>query len=136
MLGNRTRPDFICSHCKRLRALQLFCAQSIARYDARPFATNSPLRDQDGKPTQNGKADEEEVDGAMSRRLADMTERSMEEGGRSAKKAVEEAGFSEDLKKQLEERIAAGTFRSENASAFAQAEMPVSPALVIFYYSF
>lgn len=62
----------------------------------------------------------------MSRRLADMSEESLESGGRSARKAVEEAGFSEDLKRQLEEKLANATFRSENANAFAQANMPAS----------
>lgn len=55
-----------------------------------------------------------------------MSEESLESGGKSARKAVEEAGFSDELKKQLEERIASASFRSENASAFAQANMPNS----------
>ena len=55
-----------------------------------------------------------------------MSEESVEGGGRSAAKAVEEAGFSEDLKRELEEKIASSSFRSENASAFAQANMPTS----------
>jgi len=55
-----------------------------------------------------------------------MSEESLETGGRSARKAVEEAGFSEDLKRQLEERIANASFRSDNASAFAQVNMPSS----------
>ena len=62
--------------------------------------------------------------GAMSKRLAEMTEETMETGGRSARKAMDEAGFSEDLKKQLEERIAESTFRSQNQQALSQAEMP------------
>lgn len=61
----------------------------------------------------------------MSRRLSSMTEQSLEEGSRAARKVAEEAGFSDELKKQLEDRISEGTFRSENAAAFAQAEMPV-----------
>jgi len=68
----------------------------------------------------------EEERGAMSRRLAAMSEESLETGGRSARKAVEEAGFSDDLKRQLEQRIADASFRSENAQAFAQANLPSS----------
>lgn len=67
----------------------------------------------------------------MSRRLSEMTEQSMEEGGRSARKTMEEAGFSEELKKQLEERIAESTFRSQNAAAISQVEMPVCSSLRI-----
>ncbi|KZF24868.1 hypothetical protein L228DRAFT_243607 [Xylona heveae TC161] len=64
--------------------------------------------------------------GAMSRRLAEMTEESLETGGRTARKVFQEAGFSEDLRLQLEERIASAKFRSDNASAFAQVNMSSS----------
>ena len=63
---------------------------------------------------------------AMSRRLADMTDETLESGGRTARKAVDEAGFSEELKKRLEARIQDSTFRNENLAAFAQVNMPVS----------
>ncbi|KAK3713547.1 hypothetical protein LTR37_008505 [Vermiconidia calcicola] len=68
----------------------------------------------------------EEEQGAMSRRLGQMSEEGLEAGGRGARKAVEEAGFNEDLKRSLEERIANASFKSENAGAFAQANMPGS----------
>ncbi|PSK60478.1 hypothetical protein B9Z65_628 [Elsinoe australis] len=68
----------------------------------------------------------EKEQGAMSRRLSEMTSSSLETGGRSARKAVEEAGFSEDLKRQLEERLANASFKSEHAQAFAQADLPSS----------
>lgn len=58
--------------------------------------------------------------------MADLSEESLQSSGRSARKAVEEAGFSEDLKRQLEQKIADANFRSEHASAFAQVEMPSS----------
>ena len=61
----------------------------------------------------------------MSRRLSEMTEESMETGGRSAQKAIKEAGFSEDLKRELEEKIARSSFRAENQQAFSIAELPV-----------
>ncbi|KAK5136059.1 hypothetical protein LTR08_004109 [Meristemomyces frigidus] len=60
----------------------------------------------------------------MSRRLAQMSEESLETGGRGARKAVEEAGFSDDLKRALEEKISNASFRNEHASAFAEANMP------------
>ncbi|KAK5174256.1 uncharacterized protein LTR77_001336 [Saxophila tyrrhenica] len=55
-----------------------------------------------------------------------MSEESIETGGRSARKAVEEAGFSEELRRQLEDKIANASFRSDNAQAFAQANLPAS----------
>ncbi|PSN60899.1 hypothetical protein BS50DRAFT_448177, partial [Corynespora cassiicola Philippines] len=66
----------------------------------------------------------EEETGAMTRRLRDMSNEALETGGRDAQKAMAEAGFSEQLKRQLEERIAAASFRSEHRSAFTHAELP------------
>lgn len=62
----------------------------------------------------------------MSRRLAQMSEEGLEDSGRRAAKVVQEAGFDDELKRQLEERIKSASFRSENASAFAQANLPSS----------
>ncbi|PBP19420.1 hypothetical protein BUE80_DR009791 [Diplocarpon rosae] len=67
--------------------------------------------------------DGERKKGAMSRRLLEATEEALLEGGRAGKKAVEEVGFSEDLKHELLERVEAAKFRSENAAAFAEAGM-------------
>ncbi|RAH73392.1 DnaJ family domain-containing protein [Aspergillus aculeatinus CBS 121060] len=62
----------------------------------------------------------------MARRLSEMTEEAILEGGRSARKNLESAGFSEELKKQLEERVAAAAFQSEYASAHATVNTPAS----------
>ena len=61
----------------------------------------------------------------MSERLMQMTDEIIEGDGRRMKKAFEEGGFSEDLKKKLESRLQGSSFRSENAAAFAQANLPV-----------
>lgn len=61
----------------------------------------------------------------MSRRLEELTDQTIEESGTRSKKAFEEAGFSEELKRQLEERIEMSNFKSQNAAAFAQLNMPV-----------
>lgn len=61
----------------------------------------------------------------MSRRLEDLTEQTIEESGAQSRKAFEEAGFSEELKRQLEERIEMSKFKSENAATLAQVDMPV-----------
>ena len=58
--------------------------------------------------------------------MEQMSEEALESGGSGARKAVEEAGFDPELKRRLEERIAGANFRSKNASAFAQAELPAS----------
>ncbi|KAM0716467.1 hypothetical protein Q7P37_007912 [Cladosporium fusiforme] len=70
----------------------------------------------------NGRDEKDE--GAMTRRLAEMSADSLESGGRGARKAVEDAGFSEELKARLQEKIASANFQSDNANAFAQAGLP------------
>ncbi|TVY16578.1 hypothetical protein LARI1_G005143 [Lachnellula arida] len=72
------------------------------------------------KSSKNGQQEQEQAQGAMSRRLAEATEDALLEGGRAGRRAVEDAGFSEDLKQRLLEKVEAHKFRSENASAFAQ----------------
>ena len=69
--------------------------------------------------------------GGMSRRLAQMTDESLDHGGRSAEKAMKEAGFSEELKRQLEERINNSKFRSDHPTAIVELNMPVS--LMFFF---
>lgn len=83
-------------------------------------STSSPDHGDAAKPR------EEKEEGAFTKRLKELSEESLETGGRSARKAVEEAGFSEDLKSELEKKIADAGFRSDNASAFAQVNMPAS----------
>ena len=55
-----------------------------------------------------------------------MTEDSIEQGRRSAWNAIDEGGFSDELKQQLEARIKDSNFRSENPAAFSELNMPVS----------
>jgi hypothetical protein len=65
----------------------------------------------------------EQEQGAMSRRLAEATEDALLEGGKAGRKAVEEAGFSDELKSKLLERIEAAKFKSEHAAAFSEIGM-------------
>jgi len=120
MRGVTPSTDFICARCVRagLRARQ----SPVERF-RHHFSTTSPQRRDDG---QDGSKKVDEEQGAMSKRLAEMSEENLITGGRSAKKAVEEAGFSEDLRRRLEERIKDTSFKSQNAQAFAQANLPSS----------
>src|ERR1700712_5713440 len=88
-----------------------------------------PIRTYSTTPEQDGSSKETNVDerqGAMSRRLSQMSEENLEIGGSSARKAVAEAGFDEELRKRLEEKIAAADIRNEHPEAFARAELPSS----------
>ncbi|OTA99241.1 hypothetical protein M426DRAFT_47296, partial [Hypoxylon sp. CI-4A] len=62
--------------------------------------------------------------GPMARRLEEATEEALFTGGRAGRRAVEEAGFSDELKERLFAKVKDAQFRSEHAAAFAEAGMP------------
>lgn len=53
-----------------------------------------------------------------------MAEETMDTGSKSDRKMMSDMAFSEDLKKQLEERIAQSSFTAENQEALSEANMP------------
>lgn len=55
-----------------------------------------------------------------------MAEETMDTGSKSDRKLMQEAGFSEELKKRLEERIAQTGSAALNQRAASQVDMPVS----------
>lgn len=72
------------------------------------------------------KSDTKLEPGPMSRRLEEATEEALLTGGRAGRRAVEDAGFSEELKERLLAKVQDAKFRSDNASAFAEADLPAS----------
>ncbi|KAF2449283.1 hypothetical protein P171DRAFT_427495 [Karstenula rhodostoma CBS 690.94] len=131
---------YICARCVRTKRLRLAAQASIpirriAPTSVRRYADQAAQRKDDRQEDQSiehgknhqddgGSRTQEKGEGAMTRRLRDMSNEAIEAGGRSAQKTVSEAGFSEDLKRQLEERIASASFRAEHRNAFAEAELP------------
>ncbi|KAL1854619.1 hypothetical protein Plec18170_004710 [Paecilomyces lecythidis] len=134
MSGRAVSATGLCAFCLQAQRRHLLMSgySRVSRAAPRSFSTVPPLRQDAPSPSSNEEKkssasdDTSEEEGAMSRRLAEMTEQSMTEGGRSARKNMQEAGFSEDLKRQLEERLAAGAFQNENAAAISVANMPSS----------
>jgi len=122
---------YICSRCLRA-SKQRRCSAPLLDVvsQKRTFVRSPPRASQDTapqrkEPSTEGQKDADK-DNAMARRLEQMNEEMLESGGRGALKTVEEAGFGEDLRKQLQDRIAGASFRSENAQALAQAQLPTS----------
>lgn len=66
--------------------------------------------------------------GPMARRLEDATEDVLLSGGRSGRRAVEDAGFSNELKERLLNKLADAAFRAEHAAALTEAGLSPSPA--------
>ena len=104
---------------------------SFREYDtvSRSFAQSTALPPNTSKEDESTSTSEAGVqgqeNGRMSGRLAQITDELIEQDGRRAKKAIEEGGFSEELKKKLEARLQESSFRSKNAAAFAQTSLPV-----------
>ncbi|KAI9714379.1 MAG: hypothetical protein M1820_000340 [Bogoriella megaspora] len=120
----------LCTRCLRVRYRRQpnFSPNAARTFRATPISVGAQSR-KDGSEsakTHPTHGEEKKEQGAMSRRLEDLSETSLETGGRSAAKAIEEAGFDEDLKRRLENRIADAQFREQHRSALAQAEMPSS----------
>jgi hypothetical protein len=119
--------NWIYSNC--LRAYSPRALQSQKSTAPRTFSCHSPLsagqstapKSEDEDVTQNDGQER----GAMSRRLSEMAEETMDTGSKSDRKLMEDAGFSEELKRKLEERIAQTAFQAENQQAFSEVNMPV-----------
>ncbi|KAF7871668.1 hypothetical protein EAF04_003775 [Stromatinia cepivora] len=143
MHGLVSQSTFKCARCLRATRQQN-AVPKLYKNAYRHFSQGSPLQKEDASNVamdsedhasieaqilkQNFENDSknkavEKEQGAMSRRLAEATEDALSEGGRAGRKAVEEAGFSEELKARLLERVEASKFRAENASAFTEASL-------------
>lgn len=57
----------------------------------------------------------------MARRLEEATEEALFTGGRAGRRAIEDAGFSEDLKQRLLNKVADAKFRDEHDTALREA---------------
>lgn len=120
-----------CASCLRAQRRLPPTTKPITRPIISPRRTfSSSPRRRNEKPSNGTAANgaDNKEDGAMSRRLSEMTDEALLQGGRSARKSLmQEAGFSEDLKQELEEKIKASSFKSDNAGAFSLLDMPVCP---------
>ncbi|KAF7960883.1 hypothetical protein EAE96_000555 [Botrytis aclada] len=136
-----SQSTFKCARCLRAAKHQN-AVSSLHKKASRQFSQASPLRGEDASKVTKDSEDQASIEaqilkqaskndsekkgaekelGAMSRRLLEATEDALLEGGRAGRKAVEEAGFSEELKARLLERVEASKFKSENVSAFTEA---------------
>jgi len=103
---------------------------SSTSHARRSLSTAAILRDEKTPDSKaNGTArpisQNEEEQGAMSRRLSEMAEETIDTGSKSDRKLMEDVGFSDELRKQLEERIAQTTFDAQNQKAASEINMPV-----------
>ncbi|KAH9907818.1 hypothetical protein F4778DRAFT_719239 [Xylariomycetidae sp. FL2044] len=119
----------VCTRC----ALNIASRRPLSRLavPSRTYSTataeSPPNTNSEGKPRTRGPdAETEPEKGPMARRLEEATEDALLSGGRAGRRAVEDAGFSEELKERLLAKVKDAQFRSEHAAAFAEAGMPQS----------
>ena len=139
----RNLSPVICTGCLYRLSTPVFHEKTNATFKRLSGSKTSPLQ-QEQPSAQNlsedgGKKNDQfhvEEAGGMTRRLAQMTDESLENGGRSAQNAINEGGFSEELKSRFEAKILDNKFKSDNPAAFAQLNMPVRRVLscLIFRY--
>ncbi|KAF5587156.1 uncharacterized protein FSUBG_11880 [Fusarium subglutinans] len=124
------RVPFVCRRClqvtRRPRTLP------PAQYSTQAGASKAEDKQQDKtakkvEQESDGNTVEKEL-GPLARRLEEATEEALFTGGRAGRRAVEDAGFSEELKERLLNKIADATFKSENARAFAEASLSSTAA--------
>jgi hypothetical protein len=111
MQGIARSPSNTCARCLRFRARHgpTKAAAGTARFQSTDATkdVNQALQERQNDTTMK---EEKEV-GAMSRRLEEMASENLQTGGRSARKAVEESGFSEDWNRKSRLRASGATMR-------------------------
>ncbi|KAH7134798.1 ASST-domain-containing protein [Dactylonectria estremocensis] len=64
--------------------------------------------------------------GPLARRLEEATEEALFTGGRAGRRAIEDAGFSKELKEKLLSKIADANFKTQYSGAFTEANIPAA----------
>ncbi|OAQ97860.1 hypothetical protein LLEC1_00027 [Akanthomyces lecanii] len=116
----------VCRKCQPPAGAKILCAVSYSsqRGDSAPASSSAarPKSIESSEETKNKtKADESTELGPLARRLQEATEEALFTGGRAGRQAVEDAGFSKDLKEKLMSRVAEAKFQNDFASALAEA---------------
>ncbi len=136
---------FICTRCIRAQRLNTLFRMALRQTRRRPVSrsssssASSPLhatssrrdKPQDaaaGADTAQNTSRPPEAGpdpelGPMARRLQQATEDALLSGGRAGRRAIEDAGFSDELKAKLLDKVAAANFHAEHSAALAQADL-------------
>ena len=135
-MAGRTALPYVCARCisRSLRPNGAkFTIPSTKSYatkpgasDDQPATTSEPPNVVNGNSDSNAQTNASHEPGPMSRRLLEATEEALLTGGTAGRRAVEDAGFSEELKERLLAKVKDAQFRSQYASAFSEANLPPS----------
>ncbi|RKK14726.1 hypothetical protein BFJ68_g12943 [Fusarium oxysporum] len=119
------RVPFVCRRCLQVSRQPRTLPPAHYTTQAGASKTEDQQQDKTAKKgeQESGENTVEKELGPLARRLEEATEEALFTGGRAGRRAVEDAGFSEELKERLLNKIADANFKSENASAFVEASL-------------
>ncbi|KAK2060229.1 hypothetical protein LY76DRAFT_421033 [Colletotrichum caudatum] len=123
MATKLSRTSFLCGRCLRSNGRINTRIHPASR---RFYSSDRSSEAAEAPPSDQSKDEPPKEKGAMSRRLEEATEEALLTGGRAGRRAVEDAGFSEELRERLLDKVQTAQFRSKYASAFAEASMPAA----------
>ncbi|KAI1630993.1 hypothetical protein F4809DRAFT_205219 [Biscogniauxia mediterranea] len=131
MAKGATMP-YVCTRC--VRSLRTQVRPFLVPSSRNSYATKSPseptaapvIHESGNHSAHSGSGDGNHEPGPMARRLEEATEDALLTGGRAGRRAVEDAGFSDELKERLLAKVKDAEFRSEHAAAFAEVNLPSS----------
>ncbi|KAK5997346.1 hypothetical protein PT974_02702 [Cladobotryum mycophilum] len=120
-----TAAPFVCRRCliaaSRLRNTS--AARHISQSGHRENEADQTTENIDGKDSQKAGPQQTPEPGAMTRRLQEATEEALFTGGAAGRQAVRDAGFSDDLKEKLLDKVANANFKDQYASSFAEVNL-------------
>lgn len=121
------RTSFVCQRC--LQGTHQTRVLLVAHYSSQPSQTgkeqSGSKKAEEPKP-KDGKSTPVKEPGPLARRLEEATEEALFTGGRAGRRAIEDAGFSKELKEKLLSKIADANFRTQYSGAFTEVDMPAA----------
>lgn len=126
MLSRCKRARKFCDQCQLLQ-LQRSSYQAGLHSTSYSRSTASP-KPKNASPDKNDEVKDAEL-GPLARKLQEATEETLLTGGRAGRRAIEDAGFSDELKEKLLNKIAQAGFTSQDSGAsFSTKGTPFSAA--------
>lgn len=118
----RATPQRVCRQCQR-RLIGVSAARQFATKTTPAASTQAAIEsDAQKKAVEPSKDEASEPElGPLARKLQEATEEALFTGGRAGRQAIESAGFSDDLKDRLLDKIANASFKNQHADAFSKA---------------
>ncbi|KAI0161300.1 hypothetical protein GGR57DRAFT_353285 [Xylariaceae sp. FL1272] len=122
-MASTVSKPFVCARCAANSLPRRLAAPATGHFTA-SYATKAAAEPE--TPSEKAAATPLQSDSPLARRLEEATEEALLTGGRAGRRAIEDAGFSEELKERLYAKVKDAQFRSEHAAAFSEAGMPSS----------